>query len=67
MRLVQLRRHDLALLVLDDLGGELADARTRSTYAIYDGGDGLATIMVERWDGGTREKIDPTAAKGRAK
>jgi hypothetical protein len=55
---VQGGRHDLAYVVLDDLGGELADERTRATYAIYDPGDGLPTIMVERWDGG-REKLDP--------
>jgi tetratricopeptide (TPR) repeat protein len=58
-RLVQLARIDLAYLVLDDLGGELADDRTRATYAIYDPGDGLPQIMVEHWDGGVREKLDP--------
>src|SRR5262249_25952695 len=59
-RLVQLGRIDLAYLVLDDLGGELADERTRATYAIYDPGDGLPQIMVEHWDGQAREKLDPT-------
>jgi len=58
---VQLSRIELAYLVLDDLGGELADERTRATYAIYDGGDGLPTIMVEHWDGRAREKLDPSA------
>jgi tetratricopeptide (TPR) repeat protein len=58
-RLIQLRRIDLAYLVLDDLGGELADDRTRATYAIYDPGDGLPQIMVEHWDGGAREQLDP--------
>ena len=58
-RLVQLGRIDLAYLVLDDLGGELADERTRATYAIYDSGDGLPLIMVEHWDGRAREKLDP--------
>ena len=58
-RLVNLGRIDLAYLVLDDLGGELSDARTRATYAIYDPGDGLPLIMVEHWDGGVREKLDP--------
>lgn len=60
VRFVQLGRHDLAYLVLDDLGGELSDTRTRATYAIYDPGDGLATIMVEHWDGGERERLDPS-------
>jgi tetratricopeptide (TPR) repeat protein len=59
VRFVKLGRHDLAYLVLDDLGGELSDAGTRSTYAIYDPGDGLATIMVESWDGGERQRLDP--------
>jgi tetratricopeptide (TPR) repeat protein len=58
-RLVNLGRIDLAYLVLDDLGGELSDARTRATYAIYDPGDGLPQIMVEHWDGRAREKLDP--------
>jgi tetratricopeptide (TPR) repeat protein len=58
-RLVMARRFDLAFLVLDDLGGELADARTRATYAVYDPGDGLLVIMVEHWDGGERERLDP--------
>jgi tetratricopeptide (TPR) repeat protein len=58
-RLVQLGRLELAYVVLDDLGGELSDERTRATYAIYDPGDGLPQIMVEHWDGGTREKLDP--------
>ena len=58
-RLIQLARIDLAYVVLDDLGGELADDRTRATYAIYDPGDGLPQIMVEHWDGGNREKLDP--------
>jgi tetratricopeptide (TPR) repeat protein len=58
-RLVMIRRVDLAFLVLDDLGGELADARTRATYAIYDPGDGTQTIMVEQWDGGDRQRMDP--------
>ena len=58
-RLIQLQRIDLAYLVLDDLGGELADDRTRATYAIYDPGDGLPQIMVEHWDGNIREKLDP--------
>lgn len=58
-RLVQGARYDLAYVVLDDLGGELADTRTRATYAIYDPGDGLSTIMVEHWDGGDRERLDP--------
>ncbi len=58
-RFVQLGKVDLAYLVLDDLGGELSDQRTRATYAIYDGGDGLPQIMVERWDGGKRERLDP--------
>jgi tetratricopeptide (TPR) repeat protein len=62
-RLVQLGRHDLAYLVLDDLGGELADDRTRATYAIYDAGDGLPQIMVEDWDGGARKKIDPGGSR----
>ncbi len=61
-RLVMARRFDLAFLVLDDLGGELADARTRATYAVYDPGDGLSTIMVEHWDGGERERLDPWAS-----
>jgi tetratricopeptide (TPR) repeat protein len=61
-RLVMARRFDLAFLVLDDLGGELADARTRATYAVYDPGDGLLTIMVEHWDGGERERLDPWAS-----
>jgi tetratricopeptide (TPR) repeat protein len=60
-RLVGQGRVDLAYLVLDDLGGELADARTRATYAIYDVGDGLPTIMVEHWDTGARERMDPGA------
>src|SRR5262249_30657317 len=58
-RLVNLGRIDLAYLVLDDLGGELSDSRTRATYAIYDPGDGLPQIMVEHWDGRAREKLDP--------
>jgi tetratricopeptide (TPR) repeat protein len=58
-RLVMIRRVDLAFLVLDDLGGELADARTRATYTIYDPGDGTQTIMVEQWDGGDRQRLDP--------
>jgi tetratricopeptide (TPR) repeat protein len=62
-RLVQLARIDLAYLVLDDLGGELADDRTRATYAIYDPGDGLPQIMVEHWDGGSREKLDPAGGR----
>ncbi len=63
-RLVGGGRLDLAYLVLDDLGGELADARTRATYAIYDVGDGLPAIMVEHWDTGERERLDP-ATKAR--
>ena len=59
-RLVQARHHDLAFLVLDELGGELADARTSATYTIYDPGDGAPTMMVEHWDGKTRERLDPT-------
>src|SRR5262249_26930214 len=59
-RLIQLGRVDLAYVVLDDLGGELADDRTRATYAIYDPGDGLPQIMVEHWDGHARAKLDPT-------
>jgi tetratricopeptide (TPR) repeat protein len=62
-RFVQLGKLDLAYLVLDDLGGELSDQRTRATYAIYDAGDGLPQIMVERWDGGKREKLDPTKTR----
>jgi len=58
-RLVGGGRLDLAYLVLDDLGGELADTRTRATYAIYDVGDGLPAIMVEHWDTGGRERLDP--------
>jgi tetratricopeptide (TPR) repeat protein len=58
-RLVQRGHHDLAFLVLDDLGGELADARTRATYAIYDPGDGMPCIMVEHWDGNVRERLTP--------
>lgn len=58
-RLIQYGRHDLAFIVLDDLGGELADERTRATYAIYDPGDGMNTIMVEHWEGGERERLDP--------
>jgi tetratricopeptide (TPR) repeat protein len=58
-RLVQIGRIDLAYVLLDDLGGELADARTRANYAIYDPGDGLPTIMVEHWDSGERERLDP--------
>jgi tetratricopeptide (TPR) repeat protein len=58
-RLVQLGKIDLAYLVLDDLGGEVADTRTRATYAIYDDGDGLPQIMVESWDGGERKKLKP--------
>lgn len=57
--LVQAERLDLAFLVLDDLGGELADERTRATYAIYDSGDAPAAIMVEHWDTGERERLDP--------
>lgn len=59
VRLVQLGRAELAYVVLDDLGGELADRRTRATYVIYDPGDGLPQILVEHWDGGEREKLDP--------
>lgn len=61
-RLVQTRRYELAYLVLDDLGGELADARTRATYTLYDPGDGTSTIMAEHWDGGERERLDPRKA-----
>lgn len=65
-RLIGGRRFDLAYLVLDDLGGELADPRTRATYTIYDPGDGVSTIMVEHWDSGDREKLDPvTGSPGR--
>jgi tetratricopeptide (TPR) repeat protein len=59
-RLVALGRHDLAYLVLDDLGGEISDQRTRATYTIYDPGDGLPTIMLEHWDDGRRERLTAT-------
>ncbi|MFH0902546.1 MAG: tetratricopeptide repeat protein [Pseudomonadota bacterium] len=58
-RLVQLCRLDLAYLVLDQLGGELADERTRATYTIYDPENGIPVIMVEHWDGGKRERLEP--------
>jgi len=58
-RLIGLGQNALAYVVLDDLGGELADERTRATYAIFDNGDGLPAIMVEHWEGGRRERIDP--------
>jgi len=59
-RLVQLGRYDLAFLVLDDLGGEISDARTRANYALYDDGDGLPTIRVQHWGSGERERLDPS-------
>lgn len=64
-RLVQLGRLDLALLVLDDLGGELADRRTRATYTVYAGEDGVPVIMAESWDEGTRERLDPSKPTSR--
>jgi tetratricopeptide (TPR) repeat protein len=60
-QLVKLARYDLAYLVLDDLGGELADSRTRATYAIYDAGDGFPQILMETWDDGVRQRFDPKA------
>jgi Tfp pilus assembly protein PilF len=60
VRLVQLGRYDLAFVVLDDLGGEIADARTRANYALYDDGDGLPTIRVQHWGSGQRERLDPS-------
>ena len=57
--LVENERYDLAYLVLDDLGGELADSRTRATYAIYDAGDGFPQILMEKWDDGARQRFDP--------
>jgi tetratricopeptide (TPR) repeat protein len=57
--LVENERYDLAYLVLDDLGGELADSRTRATYAIYDAGDGFPQILMEKWDDGERQRFDP--------
>jgi tetratricopeptide (TPR) repeat protein len=57
-RLIQTRRYDLAFVVLDDLGGELSDPRTRATYTLYDPGNGTTTIMVEHWDGGDRERLE---------
>lgn len=60
VRLVELGRADLSFLILDDLGGELSDERTRASYAIFDDGDGIPRIMVERWDGGERKQLDPT-------
>jgi tetratricopeptide (TPR) repeat protein len=66
VRLVQLGRYDLAFVVLDDLGGEIADARTRANYALYDDGDGLPTIRVQYWGSGERERLDPTRAPTRA-
>lgn len=62
-RFVQLSRLDMAYLVLDDLGGEIADQRTRATYTLYDAGDGLPAITVEHWDGGRRERLDPQRRK----
>jgi tetratricopeptide (TPR) repeat protein len=58
-QLVENERYDLAYLVLDDLGGELADSRTRATYAIYDAGDGFPQILMEKWDDGARQRFDP--------
>jgi Tfp pilus assembly protein PilF len=58
-RLIQTSKIDLAFVVLDDLGGELSDPRTRATYALFDPGDGKTAIMVEHWDGGERERLDP--------
>lgn len=58
-RMIQAKRIDMAFLVLDELGGELAEPRTRATYTLYDPGDGLQTIMVEHWDSGERERLDP--------
>jgi tetratricopeptide (TPR) repeat protein len=58
-QLVKHARYDLAYLVLDDLGGELADSRTRATYAIYDAGDGFPQILMETWDDGVRQRFDP--------
>ncbi len=58
-QLVKNVRYDLAYLVLDDLGGELADSRTRATYAIYDAGDGFPQILMETWDDGVRQRFDP--------
>ncbi|MBI4508839.1 MAG: tetratricopeptide repeat protein [Deltaproteobacteria bacterium] len=58
-RMIQLKRNDLAFLVLDSLGGELSDGRTRATYTIYDPSSGVSTIMVEHWDTGARTRLDP--------
>jgi tetratricopeptide (TPR) repeat protein len=66
IRLVQLGRYDLAFLVLDDLGGEVADARTRANYTLWDDGDGLPTIRVQHWGNGEREKLDPSRPRPRA-
>jgi hypothetical protein len=62
-RLVMIRRVDLAFLVLDDLGGELSDERTRATYTIFHGGDGLPAILVDHWEAGKREILEPGAPK----
>jgi len=59
-RMIQLGRYDLAFLVLDDLGGEVSDSRTRANYALYDDGDGLPTIRVQHWGSGERERLDPS-------
>ena len=57
-RLTALGHTDLAYVVLDDLGGEISDSRTRANYTIYDSGDGLSRIMIEHWDDGKREKLE---------
>jgi tetratricopeptide (TPR) repeat protein len=57
-RLIALGHNDLAYVVLDDLGGEISDSRTRANYTIFDSGDGLSRIMIEHWDDGKREKLE---------
>lgn len=59
VRLIELGRADLAFLVLDDLGGELSDEASRTSYAIFDEGEGIPRIMAERWDDGERRQLDP--------
>lgn len=59
VRLIELGRADLAFLVLDDLGGELSDEPSRTSYAIFDEGEGIPRIMAERWDDGERRQLDP--------